>query len=74
VNGLVRDKALAFERKFTRSGPSPKGWRWRVRSGRLPMAVARRPPPHGREDLSQIGVPTGSVVVTAEDTRRTNRA
>jgi beta-phosphoglucomutase-like phosphatase (HAD superfamily) len=73
VNALVRDKALAFERKINEVRPIAKVVKVaRASRGRLPMAVAsggqRR---MVEKTLSQIGVLDWfPVVVTAEDTRR----
>jgi HAD superfamily hydrolase (TIGR01509 family) len=73
VNALVRDKALAFERKINEVRPIAKVVEVaRASRGRLPMAVAsggqRR---MVEKTLSQIGVLDWfPVVVTAEDTRR----
>jgi beta-phosphoglucomutase-like phosphatase (HAD superfamily) len=73
VNALVRDKALAFERKIDEVRPIAKVVEVaRASRGRLPMAVAsggqRR---MVEKTLAQIGVLDWfPVVITAEDTRR----
>jgi beta-phosphoglucomutase-like phosphatase (HAD superfamily) len=73
VNALVRDKAMAFERKIGEVRPIAKVVEVaRASRGQLPMAVAsggqRR---MVEKTLAQIGVLDWfSVVVTAEDTRR----
>jgi HAD superfamily hydrolase (TIGR01509 family) len=73
VNALVREKAMAFERKIGEVRPIAKVVEVaRASRGQLPMAVAsggqRR---MVEKTLAQIGVLDWfSVVVTAEDTRR----